>query len=468
MALVVVFPVAYLYFRNFSLVQPIEVLTTFLQFFVAAIVVLTGFCLVLRDFSKAVFITNFFMLGALLFEPLHGMIARVFPFIYYWHLVYIFLTILTLLIFVVASKVNRETTAKMNIIVAAIFGFLVLSNLAMSIPQIAKEWNKSKASSDPVLIESSGINAQENVYLFIFDEYSGQDALLRYNDYDNSSFYEELVDLGFNVSPHSKNYTFTTNIEVTNLLNLSLSLNVDNYSNKVKDEIMKRPSLFSLYDQYGYSINVISDQSRIPANAEGVDSIYIGQGSLDKAETFQLVLLKNTIFYPFFTARESIRAKEIKALFVEMQDAADMQEQKQLTVGYFMIPHNPWVLDEHGNQISERDRLNWKDPDIYLGQLKYVSSNILDVVAEIIQKDPNAIILLQSDHAYRLPYHLEMYYDEIIENRSLENQYMRNILNAVYFKGQTLDIENLSGLNTLLKVINTQFSIQLPYAEPAD
>ena len=468
LALVVFFPIAFLYFRNLTLVNPKEVLVTFLIFFSGGFFILLISRLFTERISKVAFLLNVCMLAIMLFGPIETRLVRYLPFVFYWHLVYIFITLIVLLGLFVFMKLDDQTTGKINQVIAAIFGFLIFINFSMAVPNLIKEVRKSKISNTPVLVEESKTASSENVYVLIFDEYSGLDALQRYTGYDNSSFYEQLVRLGFNVSPHSRNYTTNTNIEITNVLNLSMALNNQNYSISARNELLKEPALFSLFKQHDYFVNVIDDQTMIPVDAKGIDRLYVGQSSLAKAETFQLVMLKHSVFYPFFTAKEGERAQEIKALFEEIVNSSTLQDQKLLTVGYFMFPHLPWVVDENGNQISSTERDNWKNPNAYLGQLKYVSSRIIEVVEGIIQKDPDAIIVLLSDHAYRLPAHLERLYGQKVEDGALEYDFQRNILNAVYFKGQKLDIEGLSGVNTLIKVINTQFSTEIPFVEPGN
>lgn len=465
LALVVFFPIAFLYFRNFTLVSPKEVLITFLVFFSGGFFILVAARLFTQRISKIAILLCVIMLAIMLFEPIETRLVRYFPFVYYWHLIYIFITLIVLLGVFIFKRVENQAISKINQGVAVIFGILVLTNIIMAIPQLIVEVQKKDVINDQVLVSQTATSTQENVYLFIFDEYGGQDGLLRYAEYDNSSFYDGLENLDFNVSPHSRNYTIGSNIEVANLLNLSLSLTSQNYTLSARNEILKSPALFTLFKQNGYSINVIDDQSFISPDPEKIDRLVVVQSNLSKVESFILATLRNTVFYPFFAAKENDRPKEIVTLFDEIKKSTDIQDKNLLTVGYFMFPHKPWVFDENGNELSISERENWRNPKIYLGQLKFVSSQILEVVKDIIRKDPNCIIVIQSDHGYRLPMHLESFLDKPIKDRELESDFQRNILNAVYFKGKELDINNLSGLNTLIKVINAHFSIAIPFVD---
>ena len=47
-----------------------------------------------------------------------------------------------------------------------------------------------------------------------------------------------------------------------------------------------------------------------------------------------------------------------------------------------------------------------------------------------------------------------------------ENQYMQNILNCVYYRGQTFEIEGQTGINTLRLVFDRVLGTELPPVEP--
>jgi hypothetical protein len=48
----------------------------------------------------------------------------------------------------------------------------------------------------------------------------------------------------------------------------------------------------------------------------------------------------------------------------------------------------------------------------------------------------------------------------------VENPYMQNTLNCVYYQGETFDIEGETGINTLRKVFGQVLGAQLPPVPP--
>lgn len=133
-----------------------------------------------------------------------------------------------------------------------------------------------------------------------------------------------------------------------------------------------------------------------------------------------------------------------------------------------MFPHQPWVVDENGKLLDEKDRDNFENTDIYLGQLKYANKLIYDMVETLIENDPNSTIFLLSDHGFRYPTHMYRLFGEEMEDSDLERFYMRNILNAVYVSGEKHDIEAYSGINTVRTVLDKMFNLGLGLIEEAN
>lgn len=465
---IVVYPCLYLYFKNINLVLFKDLVFTTLMFLLNGIVIFGIAYIFLGNVSKAFLIADISMLILLTFNILENLIIKIMPFIYFWHLVFVFLSTIALLGLLIKRKTSNEVIVKINKVTAVVFGGLILFNAILTLPSIIKNASKEKISLGDPQTQKSASDKNVNVYYFIFDEYSGLDALERYAEYDNAPFYNTLESLGFNVSPHSRNYSPSTNVEIPNLLNMSRILNESNYTNTAKGQALKYPALFRLFKENGYDINLIDDQGFLPKDVEGVDFVYSPKNNLTKVETFQTVMLKQSLYYPLLSEVDENRLAEINALFEEAENSVGKKKSNLLTFGYIMAPHLPWVVDENGNPIDASKRSDWKTPAVYLGQLKYVSNKIIELVKEIIEEDPNSVIILQSDHGLRLPIHLKKWYGEEIKDEELELFYQRNILNAVYLKGEPIDINGLSGINTLVITFNTLLEINLPFEEPSE
>lgn len=183
--------------------------------------------------------------------------------------------------------------------------------------------------------------------------------------------------------------------------------------------------------------------------------------------TFTSYIIRNTAFYPFYGVED--QKKEISkviGMFDYAMTSSKMAESGLFTIGYFSFPHVPYIVDENGHQTSASDRENLRDPVPYCKQHRYASKKIMELVKEILKNDPDSVIILHSDHGFRLPEHLRYWYD-ITDKYDIEEEspYMRNILNAVYFKGDPIEIEGLSGVNTLRVVLNELLDVNFEVTE---
>jgi phosphoglycerol transferase MdoB-like AlkP superfamily enzyme len=147
--------------------------------------------------------------------------------------------------------------------------------------------------------------------------------------------------------------------------------------------------------------------------------------------------------------------KDTLNLMVNCSDYVDM-DQPTFTMVYMCCPHSLFVLDENGNYTEEQVWRDLSDTKPYVNQLIYTNECIEKTITNIKEKDPDALIIIQSDHGGRYPYQMYEEYG-ISYDTETETSYMQNILNCVYYKGNNYEIEGLSGINTLRMVINEIF-----------
>jgi len=460
---VLIYPISFIYFRNLDHATFHEFLQIFGQFVVLACFFSVISFSIERETKKATLLTVIFLLFSFYFRFFEKALIIIFPMFYYWHVLMIVLTIIVIMAFVIKKKFNCDIAHKINKIILIIFSFLIIYNFGLSIPKIIQTIKNSSKEKLPLLIENKS-TFDSNIYYLIFDEFGGYDNVERYCNYDNSLFYNSLQSLGFNVSKHSRNLTIYTDVEIPNLLNLELINTVD-MSHNLRVQSLKSPFLFSLVKEKDYQLNVVIDkifQNHIPIEIINKDYEYKSGPSYFYEETVNFLILKNTIIYPLINKTFYKRNDEITNMFNYVINSPNLQSKQLFTFGYFTFPHSPWVVDEFGKNVDPRNYENWRNSKYYCDQMKYASKKIIEITKKIIKVDPNSIIIIQSDHGFRQPTHLNMLYGEK-NNLQEENIYETNILNAVYFKGEEMQIESLSGLDTLIKVFNKLFYLDFPY-----
>ena len=460
--IVAVFPSFFMLFNNIERTNFSDIVSIASIFMLIGTISLLLFYLLFKDIYKAALLTNLSLFLFSNFALLESAIIKIIPMLHYWHILMIMISIIVLVAISVKNKLSTEFANNLSVVLLIVFSGLILFNAIKAIPEIIKK-NTKETGSSQFEIQQGTITSHNNVYFFVFDEYGGYDNLLRYTGFDNSAFYEALEILVLMSLAQQK--LFNRHIyRTSNLLNLSF-VNNGKMSHDTKKLALDSPVLFQLFKENGYSLNVVSDYGHIPIeNTEvSVDYAYVS-GKYE--DTLKVLILNNSVYYPFLSNQyRNTRIVEVENMFQYLTNSWKLQPLKLFTFSYISFPHLPWVVDEFGNNISLSNKQNWQNSDVYLNQLKYCSKKIMGVVTNIIKNDPDAIVIIQSDHGYRQAYYLKNWYGETYDDWGLEMQYIRNILNAVYYKGEKIDIENYSGVNTLIIVLNEHFGMNYELLE---
>lgn len=421
--------------------------------------------LIIREINKATLFTNIILPFLLFFALVENEIIEFFPMLYYWHIILIIIFILSHFFILIKSKINENNAKQINLGILLLFVGLITFNAAKSLPIIINSSDKETkketftlSNSDDNLVASQNED-MPNVYFFIFDEYGGYLSLKRYCDFDNIKFYDSLEKLGFTTSKSSINGSIDTYTEIPNLLQLQ-KINTVGMTANEKKENFKDPELFKLMKSNGYEINALDS-----TNYKFIDSTYadykFSQTFISTYGSFNSLIIENTVFYPFYGSNDHIKEIDnVKKMFQYASDSSEFSESNLFTIGYFYFPHFPYIIDENGNKTNNDERNDLNNPKPYLNQLKYSNKKILEMVRTIISNDNESVIVLQSDHGYRLPTHLSHWYGINKYDLEVEAEFERNILNAVYFKGQIINIDGLSGLDTLYKVLNNLLGVK--------
>ena len=356
-------------------------------------------------------------------------------------------------------------------IITIAFTAMTLVSIATAAPEIVEKMKYSGKQPVSEELQSVQFAAQErpNVYFFLFDEYAGFENLEYYYDgFDNAEFSDFLRENGFSVSHSTRNTesVFTDTI-LPNLLNLSYVVE-DEEPAYAKKAYLQDPALFEIFANNGYRIDLICQDAWIGSSKTSLQyetyqttlsDWIVNHSALDALglSTRLLNLLRKNQHTNYVAG--------MRFLFHVMEGMADdcAAQGPTFSFCYLKCPHSPLVFREDGSVNPEGKQKDWKDKSVYLGQLKYLNTRIETAVRNILEKDPTAIIILQSDHGERQLFHLTKH--QIGSGGSWdyekETYYMQNALNAVYCGGKALQIEGMSGINTLRYVLNTCFGTEL-------
>ena len=478
MLAVCAFPCIFLYSQNASEV-PASSMVPFLVVFLAnALVFFFLGGLIFRNVSRAAFLTDLAMLVVINFCFLAVELRRVMPWLRDRYLLAVLLLALFALLILFLRKKPDLRTGCLLVLIA--FGSMIVVHTIQAVPAMLQS-HKVRQEFAQAPPQDSGApegvqfgDSRPNVYYFLFDEYGGYDNLSHYYDFDNSAFLDALSDRGFSLSYHSRNTeAVATDTIVPNLLNLDYVVRVEE-SGHQKAQWRRNCRIYPMFKDNGYQVNLINH----------VD--YLGTAgcrvltSNQTRRTISEYLMRNSLYNKFPQLRDMLenffvfdygrnyRAGLDNALEAGLSCWQETGNQPTLTIGYIQCPHSPTMVGRHGEELPFSTGWNWRDHSLYLNQLEFMNDYILELVDTLREHDPEALIVLQSDHGNRYAIHMMQVGEWEDYDPHVENPYMQNILNCVYYRGQTFDIEGETGINTLRKVFSEVLGADLPPIEPVE
>lgn len=445
------FPPMFLYFQNADEASFSEILIPMLSFILVGMIHFIVFLFITKSATKSSVISSLFMLFYLNYVLIERVVQKVFPNLRYWHIVLIGIFALANLAWLISKKIKKEHLNIISTITSIVFISLIMLNAIFAIPTYVKKLSIKDKPTEEITDVRTNTNKADlpNIYYIVLDEYSSVDFMKKYYGYDNSKFTDDLVKMGFNVSHTSHNESIMTTTVMTNIVNLDYI--VDNTMlNSEKAVYRKNNVLFKLLSSKGYDIigvgggaeaygleNAASDSSKTQASSSTV-----------KGETISDLLYNQTIAWPFYTVSYSQGAMEIMNAFEYLKDSSNFPNSGCFIICHVDCPHEPFYFKRNGDTYNSVPKANWEDKNYYLEQYIYATNQVTDIVESILMNDPYSCIIIQSDHSARASSNSELF----MEIFTLED--MSNFFNAVYIGGEELDINGLSGVNTLRLFLN--------------
>ena len=382
------------------------------------------------------------------FALLEKVLLSVFPHLHYWHTVPIILVAAMHLIWILCGLFRGDLSSDVAAVLCIVFGGLIVLNGAMAMPKIinrvriqheifaAKEAEKERSKTS-----STG---SPNIYLLIFDEYANFPQMETYYQYDNLPLREYLEKNQFNISYTSRNESSSTSVVLTNLFCLDYVVD-DSFSAMERRAFREQGMLFKIMQENGYRTRGSFDNP--PMEDDFSDNTEMA--TTISGESMEDLIKQQSIAYPFFQRDIGKHLLTILELEEFMTSPEMIAKSDMMTIAYFTFPHMPFVVDEDGNSIHPSHADDWEDKSYYLGQYKYATKLMIRIIENIIENDPEAVVLLMSDHGAR-------------SRSEFTIEMKTNPLNAVYFRGEKLDIEGLSSVNTLRTILNRLLQLDLP------
>lgn len=445
-ALVSAFPAAFLYFQNADQADFSEVSRFLFGSIFVSLLAFSVLATLTHKIGKASLSVSLVMMLILNFFYVEAAIKLALPDLKYWHTSTISVIAVLHIVYFLWRFLEDDLAMDVTKVLCFVFGGLLLLNAATATPQIIERVQAQQKMTVEMKIQSkqtirSGSD-MPNVYLIIFDEYANFPQMEECYNYDNAPLKDFLKDHKFNISYTSYNESIRSDTVQTNMVNLDYIVD-DETPSKTKEVLRHNGILFDVMKNHGYDVQILESSAFYGG--------YVPDGSTSSAstingETIEMLLWQKTIFYPFFQLNNPRRMRNVRNSqeIASLLETQTVELSKTFTLAYFCLPHQPFVVDENGNQhrATIYDTLNiWNNKKYYLDQFKYTTKLMLPILESIVENDPQAVIMLMSDHGAR-------------DAPGATWDLKRNSLNVLYYQGEEYNIEGLSNVNTIRATLN--------------
>jgi hypothetical protein len=261
-----------------------------------------------------------------------------------------------------------------------------------------------------------------NFYLLLLDGYPREDTLRSEFGIDNSPFLTGLEQRGFDVYDDSRsNYDQTpkTLISMLSLRHLvdieALARPASNHiqQDRINSRALLDPPLFELLARWGYRTRVLASPI-VYAQVRGADVVW----SSGQPTDFELNLLQRTMLASVTDQVGLEQHLLADGLTSTLEEFANRQQSPTFSLAHVMAPHAPFLFGPDGS-IAESppcypascgifhgysDELGWTPReyrDRLADQLKTLNRLVLETVDSIEAQDPEAVIVVFSDHGLR-------------------------------------------------------------------
>ena len=159
------------------------------------------------------------------------------------------------------------------------------------------------------------------------------------------------------------------------------------------------------------------------------------------------------------------RRDVVRCTFNELNEIALQNNGPTYVFSHVYIPHPPFIFGPNGENVTPDHNeisglMSWENPQGYLNQLIYGTSEVSVVITNIVENDPNAIIILQGDTGT-----LTGIYHPDKKTTTKQIYQTHSNLYAVRMPGVN-NFENAIPANTYRIIFNNYFDMNYEYLEP--
>jgi len=253
--------------------------------------------------------------------------------------------------------------------------------------------------------------AHPSVYLVLLDGYPRADKLGTEFGIDNEPFVQALQDRAFTVAATSRSNYQTTELTLASMFSGRVPSDPEADTATIRPFISDGEVIREFRD---LAYEVVAFSSGFEGTAlRGADR-FVDSGQINEFE-WELLQLSGLapvldIVAPTLLADQH-RARVLATFETARTLASEPHEGSRLVFTHVLVPHSPQVFGSDGapNEIrgiqvpfDDSDEYTILGPDEYdrqlAGQIAYLNGRVLELVDAIARADPNAVVVVFSDH----------------------------------------------------------------------
>lgn len=362
-------------------------------------------------------------------------------------------------------EVLRSLNKILNIIALVLVSINVLSIVAFEVQGVITSNTNNYQEQETLIDSTSSNNNLPDIYFILPDEYASIDTINEIYGYDNHEFVSFLEETGFYIANNSQSKYPST------ILSLSSILNMD-YIDDVADptSLITNSPVQTFLEEKGYKTYWFGNRYYINRFNIEADKYFnfFEEESTYYVDEFHMFVLNSTILNPFHellshekydrdSHRASVQYKKDNFLAV-----LDIEEPKFVLL-HFLIPHDPFIFGENGEVIDYENQYNWADKEYYLGQFKYTSKVMQELITHILEKQNkrDSIIIVLSDHGPR---------GGIKRDITIPTVHHHKVFSAFYFpnEGDSMLYDDITPTNVFRVLFNQYFGSEFELLEDFD
>ena len=313
---------------------------------------------------------------------------------------HIFLIPIFISIFILSIKYIPKPSKKVIMIVFTIFVVLIITDVTSFLSNYESDTTTTswKDSNELDLMDLSGL---PSIIYIIPDEYPSERALKTNFDYDNSQFVHNLTEIGFEINYITSNYMYS-DISIPSTLNMNY-LEQGSKSFSYNDEI-STSKVVQLFKKNNYELILINGGTDV--YVENFDENFCKNMNQNKF-SYLSEYLGTSILRPIRSIvadaipNSSINEAENRTCFFEqLNNLKNLEGEKKFVLADLLMPHIPYFYQDEGGNLQKINDMEINKHN-FIGNLEIVNDKLLKILPNLIQNNPNTIILVMSDHGFR-------------------------------------------------------------------